>query len=79
MTTDIESGGNAPGHIQAVVDALRPAHYVANPQPGNLLDNMVRAQIRLTVQQLKANPLLCNQLIVGGRYAMASGVVEIIA
>jgi hypothetical protein len=40
---------------------------------------MVRAQIRLTVQQLKANPLLCNQLIVGGRYAMASGVVDIIA
>jgi carbonic anhydrase len=75
----IESGGRAPGHIQAVVDALRPAYYVAKPQPGDLLDNMVRAQIRLTVQQLKANPLLCNQLIVGGRYAMASGVVDIIA
>jgi hypothetical protein len=32
----------------------------------------------LTVQQLKANPLLCNQLIVGGRYAMASGVADMI-
>ena len=75
----IESGGRAPGHIQAVVDALRPAYCVAKPQPGDLLDNMVRAQIRLTVQRLKADPLLRNQLIVGGRYAMASGVVEIIA
>jgi len=71
----IESGGRAPGHIQAVVDALRPAYYAAKPQPGN----MVRAQIRLTVQRLKADPLLGNQLVVGGRYAMASGVVDIIA
>lgn len=75
----IESGGRAPGHIQAVVDALRPAYYVAKPQPGNLVDNMVRAQIRLTVQRLRANPLLRNQLFVGGYYTMASGVVEIIA
>jgi carbonic anhydrase len=75
----IESGGSAPGHIQAVVDALRPAYCVAKPQPGDLVDNMVRAQIRLTVQRLKAEPLLRNQLIVGGRYAMSSGVVNIIA
>jgi carbonic anhydrase len=75
----IRSGGRAPGHIQAVVDALRPAYYVAKPQPGCLVDNMVRAQIRLTVQRLKADPLLGNQLIVGGYYAMASGAVDIIA
>jgi carbonic anhydrase len=75
----IESGGTAPGHIQAVVDALRPAYCVAKRQPGDLVDNMVRAQIRLTVRELRANPLLRNQLIVGGRYAMASGVVDIIA
>lgn len=77
--TVIESGGRAPGHIQAVVDALRPAYRVAKPQPGDLVDNMVRAQVRLTVRQLKADPLLSRQLIVGGRYAMASGAVDIIA
>jgi carbonic anhydrase len=75
----IESGGHAPGHIQAVVDALRPAYYLAKPQPGDLVDNMVAAQVRLTVRRLKADPLLGSQLIVGGRYAMASGVVDIIA
>jgi carbonic anhydrase len=75
----IKSGRRAPGHIQAVVDALRPAYYAAKPQPGDLVDNMVRAQIRLTVQRLKADRLLRSQLIVGGRYAMASGVVDIIA
>jgi carbonic anhydrase len=75
----IESCGRAPGHIQAVVDALRPAYHAAKPQPGDLVNNMVRAQIRLTVERLKADPLLGSQLIVGGRYAMASGAVDIIA
>ena len=40
---------------------------------------MVRAQIRLTVRQLKRDPLLSDQLIVGGRYEMASGVIDVIA
>ena len=75
----IESGRQAPGHIKAVVDALRPAYRVAQPQPGDLVDNMVRAQIRLTVRQLKRDPLLSDQLIVGGRYEMASGVIDVIA
>jgi carbonic anhydrase len=75
----ISTSQRAPGHIQAVVDALRPAYYAAKPQPGCLEENMVRAQIRLAVEQLKQDPLLHGQLIVGGRYAMASGVVDIIA
>jgi carbonic anhydrase len=75
----IESGGRAPGHIQAVVNALRPAYRVAKPQPGNLVENMTRAQTRLTVQQLKRNPLLRRQTVVGGYYNLYSGVVEIIA
>lgn len=70
----IRSGGRAPG-----TSTLRPAYYAAKPQPGDLVDNMVRAQIRLTVQLLKADPLLGNQLSVAGRCAMASGVVDIIA
>ncbi len=75
----IRSGERAPGHIQAVVNALRPAYYVAKPQRGNLVENMVTAQVRLTVRQLKQDPLLRKQMIVGGRYAMASGVIDIIA
>jgi carbonic anhydrase len=75
----ISTRRRAPGHIQAVVDALRPAYHVAKRQRGDLVENMVRAQIRLTVEQLKQDPSLCNQLIVGGRYAMSSGVINIIA
>jgi carbonic anhydrase len=81
----IRSGIPAPGHIQAVVDALRPAYQVAHGQPGNLLDNMTRAQTRLTVQRLKRDPVLArliattNLTIVGGHYRLYSGVVQIIA
>jgi carbonic anhydrase len=81
----IESGGRAPGHIQAVVDALRPAYRMAKPQPGDLADNMTRAQTRLTVHGLKQDPLLRDLMttngltIVGGHYSLQSGLVEIIA
>src|SRR6185437_10642320 len=81
----IESGKPAPGHIKAVVDALRPAYRAAKPLPGDLVDNMIRAQVRLTVGRLKRDPLLRRViadnglLIVGGYYHLRSGAVDIIA
>ena len=81
----IESGEPAPGHIQAVVDALRPAYDVAVGQPGDMVENMVRAQVRLDVAELKADPLIARLiadhglLVVGGQYDLTSGAVEIIA
>jgi carbonic anhydrase len=81
----IQSGVPAPGHIQAVVDALHPAYDVAVQMPGDLVENMVRVQVRLTVDLLKADPLIADLirnhglLVVGGRYGLASGLVEIIA
>ena len=81
----IQSGEPAPGHIQAVVDALRPAYEVAARLPGDLVENMVRAQVRLDVAELKADPLIAGLiadhglLVIGGRYDLTSGAVEIIA
>jgi carbonic anhydrase len=81
----IQDGGQAPGHIQAVVDALRPAYAVAIRQAGDLQDNMTRAQTRLTVERLQRDPLLQEiidtdgLLIVGGHYQLESGLVTIIA
>ena len=81
----IQSGERAPGHIQAVVDALRPAYEAAVRLPGDLIENMVRAQVLLDVAELKADPLIAGLiaghglLVVGGRYDLTSGAVEIIA
>jgi carbonic anhydrase len=81
----IQSGGTAPGHIQSVVDALRPAYAVAIRQRGNLLDNMVRAQTKLAVNALRAAPLIKKFIsqgklrVVGGYYSLDTGAVSIIA
>ena len=81
----IESGGTAPGHIQSVVDALRPAYGVAVRETGDLLDNMVRAQTRLAVERIRTDPLIHalvaqGKLVVhGAYYSLDSGVASIIA
>jgi carbonic anhydrase len=81
----IESGGTAPGHIQSVVDALRPAYAVAVREPGDLLDNMVRAQTRLAVERIRTDPLI-QEFVADGRvrvhgayYSLDSGAASIIA
>jgi carbonic anhydrase len=79
------NNGQAPGYIQAVVNALKPAYDVAINQSGDLVDNMVRAQTKLTVALLKSDEVLAERIhagklmIVGGRYSLDTGKVEIIA
>src|SRR5450432_1342418 len=46
-TATTESGDQAPGHIQSVVEALRPAYQVAVKLPGDLVENMVKVQVKL--------------------------------
>jgi carbonic anhydrase len=81
----IQHHGHGPGHIQAVVNALKPAYNVAVHQSGDLVDNTVRAQTKLTVALLKRDPVLAERvhagelMIVGGRYSLGTGRVEIIA
>jgi hypothetical protein len=64
---------------------LTPAYEVAVRLPGDLTENMVRAQGRLDVAELNADPLIAGLiadhglLVVGGRYNLTSGAVEIIA
>jgi carbonic anhydrase len=67
------------------VDALRPAYRVAIRESGDLVDNMVRAQTKLTVALLKRDAVLAERvhagelMIAGGRYSLDTGKVEIIA
>ena len=81
----IQTGVLAPGHLTAVVEALRPAYDLAAGHPGDLVENMVRAQVRLTVDALKGDPLLAKLaaevglVIIGARYDLDSGEVELIA
>ncbi len=79
-------GGEAAGHIRSLVEAIRPAVEKAKGQPGDLLTNAVKANVEMVVDRLKSSkPILAESVeagrlkIVGARYDLESGVVEIIA
>lgn len=81
----LQNGEPAPGHIASIANALEPAYEVAAQQPGDLPDNMMRAQTTLTVERLRCDRSIKERLeegtlmVVGGRYDLASGQVDIIA
>ena len=79
-------GEAVPGHISSLVEAIKPAVEQVKGKPGDLLDNAVRANVKIVVEELKSSrPILAdlfkdNKLkIVGGRYDLESGKVDIIA
>lgn len=78
-------GGKIPGHISRLVEAIKPALEVAKNQPGDKLDNAVRANIRMVVGQIKSStPILADLAkkgkikVVGGRYDLDTGAVEML-
>lgn len=81
----IRSNRVAPGRIGFLVEALKPAYEEAVRAPGDLVDNMVVAHTELTVEWLKRDRLFAERIqagklmIVGGRYDLGTGAVEIIA
>ncbi len=78
-------GGEAPGHIGSLVEAIKPAVEKAKTEPGGLLDNAVKENVRMVVARLKeTEPFLAEMVkngkikIVGARYDLDTGVIDII-
>lgn len=78
-------GGTVPGHIGSLVRAIQPAVDKARHQPGNLLENAVRANVIMVVQQLKSSkPILEESIkkggltVVGALYDLNDGTVTIL-
>jgi carbonic anhydrase len=72
-----------PGHIAAVLKAIGPAVEETHGQPGDPVENAVRAQARDVAQQLQgATPILAERVqagelkVVAARYDLDSGKVE---
>ncbi len=83
-TLEAMKDGEVPGHLDALVKAIRPAVEKVQGQAGDLLDNAVRANVRLVVEELKslsriiARPVREGRLkLVGARYDLDSGQVDI--
>jgi carbonic anhydrase len=80
----VEHNTEAPASIGYLVKGIKPALELAAKQPGDALDNAVKANVALTVKRLQETPLLAEAvvqgqlLIVGARYNLESGSVELI-
>jgi carbonic anhydrase len=75
-------GGEFPGHISALVNAILPAVKLAKEQPGDLVENSVIANVNLVVNKLKSSGPVLEQFIetgglqiIGACYDMDSGYV----
>ncbi|MEG4864738.1 MULTISPECIES: carbonic anhydrase [unclassified Microcoleus] len=79
-------GKAVPGHIGTLVAAIKPAVDSTKGDKGDAWDNAVRANVKMNVQKLSSSsPILAEAVkagklkVVGGRYDLDSGKVEIIA
>ena len=77
-------GGQLPGHINSLTDAIQPAVNSTSNQPGDPVENACKANARLQANRLKASPVM-NQLIEEGKlkivpcyYDLDTGAVEIL-
>jgi carbonic anhydrase len=79
-------GTAAPhAHVGTIVRRIRAAIAAVRSRPGDALDNAVRANVAASVNQVRsAKPLLAPAVqkgdvkVVGGRYDLDTGVVEIL-
>jgi carbonic anhydrase len=78
-------GGEAHGHIGAIVAAIRPAVDRAKNSAGDLTDNSIRANVQLVVETIEeSRPLLQPMVekgsirVAGAYYDIESGEVEMV-
>jgi carbonic anhydrase len=76
-------GGEAPGHLPALMKLLQPAVEKTKAAPGDAVANAVRANVEIVVGQLRASkPLLAGlasagkMKVVGGVYSLDTGRVD---
>jgi carbonic anhydrase len=82
----VKDGTTLPGHLPALVDALRPAVEAVKDKPGDMLANAIRQNVALNVDKLKnAAPILKAAAddkkirVVGGGYELKTGKVQLLA
>lgn len=78
-------GGETRGHLDALIDKIKPAVERAKTMPGDLIDSAVKNNIALTVNQLKTSaPILAEAVktntlqVVGAYYDLDTGAVSVL-
>ena len=78
------AGGKPEGHIDAIVQAIKPALAVAETKQGDLLTNTISENVNLVMNRLQTSqPILENDVkkgkvkIIGGVYSFKDGSVAL--
>ena len=84
--TAAAEGGEAHGHLSALIAPIRPAVQRAKTMPGDPIANAVRINVEMVVEQLRGSePILKERIskhelqIVGAVYSLDTGRVEWLA
>ena len=79
------AGGEAPGHLGRIVEALAPSVARARRAGGDIVEAAVRENVRSTASDLRGSEPILRPLVEGGRvsvvgayYSMEHGTVELI-
>jgi carbonic anhydrase len=81
----VESNAQPADDVGYIVDAIRPVIEAASDEPGDLTENVVRANVALQVESLGESPPVRERLdagtlrVVGARYDLEDGTVEFLA
>jgi carbonic anhydrase len=75
-------GGVAPGHLPALVDAIRPSVEKARGLSGDLSDNAIRLNVEAVVAKLRSSEPILSEMVatgklrvVGAVYSLSTGMV----
>lgn len=81
----IEANDALPGTIGALIDPIRPVVKTVAGQPGNKLENVIKANVREGVKRLEGlDPILSRLVnsgelkVIGGLYQVSTGKVEMV-
>jgi carbonic anhydrase len=82
----IDANDALPGSVNGLVDLIKPAVVAMKGKSGNLLDNVIKANVEQGVERLKRlEPILANPVkqgalkVVGAVYDLRSGKVTVYA
>ena len=78
-------GGELPGQIGSLTAAIKPAVETSKNQPGDKVENAVKENVRLQIENLKKSPVLSQRiqegklLIQGAYYDLDTGKVTLVS
>jgi carbonic anhydrase len=70
-------GGEQPGHIPVLVTLLRPAVEKSRGLPGDAIDNAVRMNVEMVVNQLRSSTPVLSALVKEGKLKIVGGVYSL--